>query len=125
MFIDRGSGSILFITSMAAVFGIPGVCAYAAAKSALSGLVRCYATELSPVGIRVNAIAPGWIATDMTQKAMADDPERQHKILSRTPMRRFGTPEDIGWGAVYLCSPAASFVPGQQLVVDGGVSIGF
>ncbi len=125
MFTERRSGSIVFITSMAAVFGIPGVCAYAAAKSSLSGLVRCYAAELSPLGIRVNAIAPGWIDTDMTQKALADDPERQQRILSRTPMRRLGTPDDIGWAAVYLCSPAASFVTGQQLIVDGGVSIGF
>jgi gluconate 5-dehydrogenase len=61
----------------------------------------------------------------MTQKALADDPERQQRILSRTPMRRLGTPDDIGWAAVYLCSPAASFVTGQQLIVDGGVSIGF
>ncbi|MBN2589505.1 MAG: SDR family oxidoreductase [Sedimentisphaerales bacterium] len=124
-FIERGSGNILFITSMAAIFGIPEVSAYAASKSALLGLVRTYATELSPKGIRVNAIAPGWIETDMSKKAMRNDKERLEKILLRTPMNRIGKPEDIGWAAVYLCSDEAAFITGQQLVVDGGVSIGF
>ncbi len=123
--VERGSGSILFITSMAAVFGIPDVSAYAASKSALLGMVRSYATELSPKGIRVNAIAPGWIETDMSKKAMQNDKQRLDRILSRTPMNRMGKPEEIGWAAVYLCSPAASFITGQQLIVDGGVSIGF
>jgi NAD(P)-dependent dehydrogenase (short-subunit alcohol dehydrogenase family) len=123
--IERGSGSILFITSMAAVFGIPDVSAYAASKSALLGMLRSYATELSPKGIRVNAIAPGWIETDMSKKAMQNDKQRLDRILSRTPMNRMGKPEEIGWAAVYLCSPAASFITGQQLIVDGGVSIGF
>ena len=124
-FIERGSGSILFVTSMAAVFGIPAVSAYSAAKSALLGLVRSYATDLSPKGIRVNAIAPGWIKTQMSAKALDSDPERVNRILSRTPLGRLGRPEDIGWAAVYLCSPAAGFVTGQQLIVDGGISIGF
>ena len=124
-FIERGSGSIVFITSMAAVFGIPEVSAYAAAKSSLLGLVRTYATELSPKGIRVNAVAPGWIQTAMMEHALESDSQREQRILSRTPLRCFGAPEDIGWAAVYLCSPAARFVTGQQLVVDGGVSIGF
>lgn len=124
-FVERGSGSILFITSMAAVFGIPDVSAYAASKSALLGMLRSYATELSPKGIRVNAIVPGWIETDMSKKAMQNDKQRLDRILSRTPMNRMGKPEEIGWAAVYLCSPAASFITGQQLVVDGGVSIGF
>jgi len=124
-FIERGSGSILFITSMAAVFGIPSVCAYSAAKSALLGVVRSYASELSDKGIRVNAIAPGWIETEMFKQAMYKDPERIYKVLSRTPQKTFGKPEDIGWAAVYLSSDEASFVTGQQLVVDGGVSIGF
>jgi gluconate 5-dehydrogenase len=124
-FIERGSGSILFITSMAAVFGIPSVCAYSAAKSALLGVVRSYAAELSSCGIRVNAIAPGWIETEMFKQAMHKDPERIYKVLSRTPKNCFGKPEDIGWAAVYLSSDEASFITGQQLIVDGGVSIGF
>lgn len=123
--VQRGSGSILFIASMASLFGIPKVVAYSAAKSAYLGMVRALATELSPSGIRVNAIAPGWIETDMSRGAMKGDPERERKILGRTPMGRFGEPDDVGMAAVYLCSPAAKFITGVVLPVDGGVSIGF
>lgn len=123
--IQRGAGSILFIASMASLFGIPQVVAYSAAKCACVGMVRSLATELSPHGVRVNAIAPGWIETDMSRKAMNGDPERRRKILGRTPLARFGEPDDIGHAAVYLCSPAAKFVTGVVLPVDGGVSIGF
>ena len=119
------AGSILFIASMASLFGIPKVVAYSAAKSAYLGMVRAMATELSPHGVRVNAIAPGWIETDMSRGAMKGDPEREKKILSRTPMGRFGEPDDVGMAAVYLCSPAAKFITGVVLPVDGGVSIGF
>jgi gluconate 5-dehydrogenase len=115
---------VLFVASMAALFGIPYVVAYTAAKSGLVGMVRALATELSPHGVRVNAIAPGWIRTDMLRH-LDTDPERKEKILSRTPMRCFGEPEDIGNAAVYLCSPAARFVTGTVLTVDGGASIGF
>ncbi len=123
--IEQGTGSILFVTSMAAVFGIPGVAAYSMAKSALLGLVRSLAVEWSPRGLRVNAIAPGWIETPMLRRSLGPDPQRRDKILERTPMGCFGDPEDVGWAAVYLCSAQAKFVTGQQLVVDGGVSIGF
>jgi len=123
--IARKHGSILFTASMASLFGIPGVIAYTAAKSAMTGLVRAYAVELSPHGVRVNAIAPGWIDTAMSRKAFEGDPARKNKILSRTPMAKLGTTADIGWASVYLASPAASFVTGVMLPVDGGVSIGF
>jgi NAD(P)-dependent dehydrogenase (short-subunit alcohol dehydrogenase family) len=123
--IERGQGSILFIASMASLFGIPQVVAYSAAKSAFVGMVRALATELSPSGVRVNAIAPGWIDSDMLRGAFRGDPARAERILQRTPLRRLGEPEDIGHAAVYLCSPAAKFVTGTMLAVDGGVSIGF
>lgn len=123
--IERGEGSILFIASMTSLFGIPQVVAYSAAKSAYLGMVRGLAAELSPQGVRVNAIAPGWIETDMSRGAMSGDQERERKILGRTPMGRFGQPDDIGFAAVYLCSPAARFVTGVVLPVDGGASIGF
>jgi NAD(P)-dependent dehydrogenase (short-subunit alcohol dehydrogenase family) len=123
--IERKSGNILFTASMASIFGIPQVVAYSAAKSAMVGVVRTLATELSPNGIRVNAIAPGWIETEMSRKAMEGDPARKNKILSRTPMAKFGKPNDIGWAAVYLASDAAAFVSGILLPVDGGISIGF
>lgn len=123
--IERKHGSILFTASMASLFGIPLVIAYTAAKSAMVGMVKGYATELSPHGVRVNAIAPGWIETEMSRKALDGDPARKNKILGRTPMAKFGTPADIGWAAVYLTSPAAKFVTGVTLPVDGGVSVGF
>lgn len=123
--LERGKGHILFTASMASYMGIPMVAAYSAAKSAHLGLVRALAADFSPRGIRVNAIAPGWIHSEMMHKAVNADPERKHKILSRTPMNCFGDPEDIGWAAAYLCSPAAKFITGVSLPVDGGASIGF
>jgi NAD(P)-dependent dehydrogenase (short-subunit alcohol dehydrogenase family) len=123
--IGRRHGSVLFIASMASLFGIPLVVAYAAAKSAHLGMVRTLAAEVSAHGVRVNAIAPGWIETEMSRQATDDDPARKQRVLGRTPMGTFGTPEDIGWAAVYLCSPAARFVTGTVLPVDGGMSIGF
>jgi gluconate 5-dehydrogenase len=123
--IERRHGNILFTASMASLFGIPLVIAYTAAKAAYVGMVKGYATEFSPHGVRVNAIAPGWIETEMSRKALDGDPARKAKILGRTPMARLGTPEDIGWAAVYLASPAANFITGTILPADGGVSIGF
>jgi gluconate 5-dehydrogenase len=123
--IARKRGTILFTASMASLFGIPLVIAYTAAKSAYVGMVKAYSTEFSPHGVRVNAIAPGWIETEMSRKALAGDPVRRDKILGRTPMGKLGKPADIGWAAVYLASPAAEFVTGVILPVDGGISIGF
>jgi NAD(P)-dependent dehydrogenase (short-subunit alcohol dehydrogenase family) len=120
-----GHGSIVFIASMSSMIGMPGIVAYSAAKSAYLGMVRSMASELGPANIRVNAIAPGWIETPMLHQALDGDPKRKQKILDRTPQQRFGTPEDIGWAAVFLCSPAAEFVNGVVLPVDGGASIGF
>ena len=123
--IERKRGNIIFVASMASLFGIPLVVAYAAAKSAMIGMIRTMATELSPHNVRVNAIAPGWIDTAMSRKAFAGDPTRKNKIISRTPMARLGDPEDVGWAAVYLTAPAAKFVTGSILPVDGGVAMGF
>lgn len=123
--IERKKGSILFTASMTSLFGLPLVIAYTAAKAAYVGMVRCYATEFSPHGVRVNAIAPGWIETAMVRKAFEGDPDRKERILRRTPMGTLGETQDIGWAAVYLASPAAKFVTGVVLPVDGGASIGF
>lgn len=123
--IERKSGSILFTSSMSALMGIPLIVAYTAAKSAYVGMVRSLAVELGPHGVRVNAIAPGWIASEMLHQALSGDPSRKAKILGRTPMNRFGDPDDIGWAAVYLCSPAAKFVTGVVLPVDGGAAEAF
>lgn len=123
--LDRKHGSILLIGSMASLFGIPQVMAYSIAKTGMLGLVRSLSSEVSGSGVRVNAIAPGWIETPMMRRALEGDPERQRKILSRTPAKSFGQPDNIGWAAVYLCSPAAAFVTGVCLPVDGGASVGF
>lgn len=123
--VDRAYGSILFITSMAALFGIPGVSAYTASKTALAGLVRQLAVEFSPHRLRVNAIAPGFIETDMNRDIFRSDPARLKRILERTPLGRLGEPRDVAEAAVYLASDAAAFVTGASLPVDGGTSIGF
>lgn len=123
--VARKSGSILFTASMAAFIGMPLIVAYTAAKSAYVGMVRALSVELGPHNVRVNAVAPGWIASDMLDQALRGDPARQAKILGRTPLGRFGAPEDIGWAAVYLCSPAAKFINGVVLPVDGGAAEAF
>jgi gluconate 5-dehydrogenase len=120
--IERKHGTVLFIASMTSLFGIPLVVAYSAAKSAYLGMTRTLAAEVSRHGVRVNAIAPGWIESDMLRQALDGDPARSKKILDRTPMNRFGAVEDIGLAATYLCSPAAKFVTGVVLPVDGGAS---
>jgi NAD(P)-dependent dehydrogenase (short-subunit alcohol dehydrogenase family) len=122
---QHGNASVLFTASMTSFLGQPYVAGYAAAKSAYLGLIRALTTELAGAGIRINGIAPGWIDTPMLRKAIEGDDERKNKILGRTPMKKFGKPEDIGWAATYLASDAAAFVSGQVLVVDGGALIGF
>lgn len=122
---QRKHGSIVFVSSMAGLFGIPQVAAYSAAKAGIIGLTRALAAEWSSQGVRVNALAPGWIETDLNREVFARDPRRKARILDRTPMNCFGATEDIGWAATYLCSPAARFITGIVLPVDGGASIGF
>ena len=122
---QRKSGVIINITSMAAIYGLPLVAGYASSKTAVLGLTRTLASDLAPFGIRVNAIAPGFIESEMTRKALDADPPRKKRALDRTPMGIMGQPEDIGLAAVYLASDAAKFVTGVNLPVDGGNSIGF
>lgn len=123
--VQRGKGSIVNISSMASQYGIPKVIAYTASKSAIEGMTRAMAVELSPKGIRVNCIAPGFIATDMSAKALNNDPERKAKVLSRTPMGFLGQPADVAEAAYYLATDAASYVTGVVLPIDGGNSVGF
>jgi NAD(P)-dependent dehydrogenase (short-subunit alcohol dehydrogenase family) len=119
------SGSIINISSMAAQYGLPKVIAYSASKTAIDGMTRAMAVELSPKGIRVNAIAPGFIYSAMTEKALNSDPERKAKVFARTPMGHMGQPTDIGEAALFLASDAAKYITGVILPVDGGNSIGF
>ena len=122
---QQGSGSIINISSMAAKYGLPKVIAYSASKSAIEGMTAAMAVELSPKGIRVNAIAPGFIITDMTDKAFNADPERKQKAIGRTPMGYMGKPEDIGEAAFFLATGASKYITGTSIRVDGGNAIGF
>lgn len=117
---QRKSGSIINICSLSAIFGVEGFTAYTAAKSALKGIVRPLAMEFAPLGVRINDIAPGWIETEMSRKA--GNPVRRKCIEERNPLKRFGKPEEVAYGAVYLLSPAASYVNGAELVIDGGIT---
>jgi gluconate 5-dehydrogenase len=123
--IERRHGSVIFLASMTALLSIPFVIGYTTAKTAVVGLVRGLAAELSPSGVRVNGIVPGWIESPMLHQALDRDKDRKDRILRRTPMGRFGEPEDIGAAAVYLSSRAGRFVTGILLPVDGGASVGF
>lgn len=121
----EAGGSIIFMASMTSLFGIPYVVPYAAAKTAHLGMVRTLAAEWSGRGVRVNAIAPGWIETEMSRSAFEEVPDRLVKVMGRTPMNTLGKPDDIGWTAVFLASSAAKFITGTCIPVDGGAAIGF
>jgi NAD(P)-dependent dehydrogenase (short-subunit alcohol dehydrogenase family) len=123
--IDKQQGSIINISSMASQYGLPKVIAYTASKSAIEGMTRALAVELSPSGIRVNCIAPGFIATNMSSTALNGDPDRKQKVMSRTPMGKLGQPEDIANIAYFLTTEESAFMTGTVIPVDGGNSIGF
>jgi NAD(P)-dependent dehydrogenase (short-subunit alcohol dehydrogenase family) len=123
--LEKESGVIINISSMASQYGIPKVIAYTASKSAIEGMTKAMATELSPKGIRVNCIAPGFIATAMSAKALNNDPERRDKALGRTPMGFLGDPSDIAEAALFLATTASKYITGTILRVDGGNAIGF
>ena len=115
----RSRGSIVFIASMLSFFGGPKQPAYAASKGAVRQLTMSLAAAYAADGIRVNAVAPGWIVTNLSRGAR-DDPARNAAILGRTPMGRWGEPEEVADPILFLCSDAARFVTGAVLPVDGG-----
>jgi len=117
--IARGSGKIIFTASLLTFQGGITVPGYAASKGGIGQLTKALANEWAGKGVNVNAIAPGYIATDNTQ-ALQDDEQRYKAILERIPAGRWGTPEDFGGPAVFLASDAANYVHGEVLVVDGG-----
>lgn len=116
---QRGYGKIIFVASMWTFLGGKNVISYTAAKTALAGLTRGLSNELLPMGITVNAIAPGFIETDITQ-AIRKDSERTTWITSRIPKGRWGQPSDLAGAALFLSAPASDYVSGVVLAVDGG-----
>src|SRR6185437_10484864 len=114
-------GTIVNIASMLTYFGGPRVPAYSASKGGIASLTRSLAVAWASEGIRVNAVAPGWITTPLTH-ALHSNAERSAPILARTPMGRWGKPEEVAGAVLFLCSPAAAFITGAILPVDGGYS---
>ncbi|MFY8020214.1 MAG: SDR family oxidoreductase, partial [Bacteroidia bacterium] len=118
--VQAGSGKIINTSSVVALYGNYGQSNYVAAKSALIGITKVWARELGRKGINVNAVAPGFIATDMIKTV----PEKViNGIIEKTPLQRLGTPEDIANAYVFLSSDAASFINGHCLSVDGGITL--
>ena len=115
----RGGGKIINITSLTAVFGLPHLSVYGASKGGVSQLTKALAVEWAPLGIYVNAIAPGRIQTAMTEPLFEDEAIRG-SFLRLIPMNRAGLPEDIGGAAVFLASDASNYITGQTLFIDGG-----
>ncbi len=118
----QGSGCVLNLASIDAFMAEVGLAYYNAAKAAVVSLTRTLALEWAASGVRVNAIAPGWIDTPMNAPEKAD-PQAEARILGQIPMGRWGRPEEIAAAAVFLCSDAASFITGEVLVVDGGQTV--
>ena len=117
-----GGGAIVNLGSVSWMLGMGGMPVYTAAKSAVLGLTRALARDYGPYNVRVNAVAPGWIRTQLTQPAQ-DDPGRSDPIVARTPMRRWGEPTDVAGPILFLLSEPARFVTGVLLPVDGGYSV--
>lgn len=119
--VERGAGAIVNICSVQTELARPTIGAYTAAKHGLRGLTKAMTAEWAGSGVRVNGVAPGYIRTELTQ-ALVDDPAFNAWVLGRTPVGRWGEPEDIGGTVVWLASDASRFVTGQVVFVDGGMT---
>ncbi len=120
--IERKDGSIIIVSSIGGLRGSPVIGAYCISKAADAQLARNLAVEFGPHNVRVNCISPGLIKTDFA-RALWENPETAKRTTSTTPLRRIGDPDEIAGAAVFLASPAGSYVTGQNIVVDGGATI--
>ncbi len=112
--------AIVNMSSMTGLVGTPLRAAYAASKAGILGYTKVLAKELASEGIRVNAVSPGFIDTAFVTPYLANQPEKMAEALSHVPLGRMGTPEEVAWAIVFLASPAASYITGQTIVIDGG-----
>lgn len=117
---DQGGGAIVHMSSVNGVLAIPEIASYNASKGGLNQLTRAMALALADDGIRVNAVAPGTIATELASKAVLTSDEARNKILGRTPMKRLGNPSEVAHVVAFLASDAASYMTGEVITVDGG-----
>jgi NAD(P)-dependent dehydrogenase (short-subunit alcohol dehydrogenase family) len=115
-----GGGAIVNMSSVNAVMAIPSIASYNASKGGVNQLTRVMALSLAQHGIRVNAVAPGTIATELAQKAVLGSDEARARVISRTPMKRLGTPQEIADVCAFLLSSASSYMTGEIVYVDGG-----
>lgn len=118
--VRQGGGAIVHMSSVNAVMAIPSIAAYNVSKGGVAQLTRVMALALVDHGIRVNAVAPGTIATELAKKAVMADAAAKARLMSRTPMRRLGEPVEVADAVAYLLSDAASYITGETLFVDGG-----
>ncbi|MFT8889922.1 MAG: SDR family oxidoreductase [Ethanoligenens sp.] len=120
--VERGKGSIVFITSTAVHIGLTRNLVYSGTKGALSSMVRAFASELSPKGVRVNGVAPGWIETVLTKESLRRVPERRAMVMHRALLGRLGTEKDVGMAVTFLASDAAEYITAVEIKVDGGIA---
>ena len=119
--VKQGRGGIIInMSSVNALLAIPGLVAYAMSKGGINQLTKVMAMELAPFGIRVNAIGPGTILTELAKKAVLGNEEARRKVLSRTPLGRGGEPEEVAGVAAFLAGPDSSYITGQTIYPDGG-----